>query len=171
MSFFYSTSQTLTKTDSLNIAFKAKLITISDYGISDKKEILNDLSIQELEFLNTTYKNFIFMKIKFNQPYRKIKSDTFLVMKECYYYLGFNIKTSQYYRIGGFNFNSIDSLIIDIETHEPDDFNFDNNPYIQEIDLNCLYEYHNTKPKKRLKKNISCFKNCISVKMFFIGSN
>ena len=80
--------------DSVDIEFKAKLLTVSRYGVSAKELISNDVENQKIIYLKSEYKNFIFLKIKFEQPYRLDDDSEKISFGHCNYYLSYNKKTA-----------------------------------------------------------------------------
>lgn len=145
--------------DSTAIAFKAKLFTVSEYGLASKERILQDIDEQEIEFLKTTYKTFIFMKISFSQPYRISESTKSTLIRNCFYYLAFNKISSRFYRIGGFDNLDIDNFFEDIGGSGEIIFTFEGEE-IDKLDIVCLYEYYKMNNKERSKKGFHCIKNC-----------
>lgn len=147
--------------DSCAIKFKANLLTVSEYGIASKQTILNDIESQEVEFLKTKYKNFFFLRIRFSQPYRTSESGFQTLDRDCYYYIAYNIRDKKFYRLGGFDSIDIDSFINDLQSLESNNIiDWEERNEIQEIDIDCLFDYYNLSPKKRLKRKFKCFENC-----------
>ncbi|WP_143569889.1 hypothetical protein [Tenacibaculum agarivorans] len=147
--------------DTVSIAFKAKLFTVSEYGVSDKNQVIKDIESQKIEFLETKYKKFLFMKILFSQPYRLINSSVNTLERNCYYYLAFGIDDSRYYRLGGFSNLDVDSFFRDLELREEGIFtDIDNGKEVDGIDIYCLHEYYKMNHKKRFRKGFNCFENC-----------
>jgi len=145
--------------DSTAIAFKAKLFTVSEYGMAKKQLILKDIENQNLIFLKTKYKHFLFMKISFSQPYRLPNHEIQMLVRQCDYYLAYNTFDSKYYRLGGFDSVDIDSFFKDLKLREG--YIFKNNcNEISEINIHCLYSYYSMKHKKRIKKGFKCFSKC-----------
>ena len=148
--------------DSVSIAFKAKLFTVSEYGIADKNQIIKDIESQGVTFLKTKYDNFVFMKIDFSQPYRLPNNHTQTLYRDCSYYIAFNVSNSMFYRLGGFDKIDIDSFFEDLKASEGiifKDFGATSNE-IEDIDIHCLYNYYSMKKKKRRKKGFNCLVNC-----------
>lgn len=149
------------KIDTSAIGFKAKLFTVSEYGISNKNQILKDIEEQEITFLKTQYENFIFMKVDFAQPYRLPQDHTQTLKRDCSYYIAFNTIDSRYYRLGGFDNLDIDSFFKDLELRESTVFkDIAEGKEIEGIDVYCLHEYYKMNKKKRLKKGFKCLDNC-----------
>lgn len=147
--------------DSTAIGFKAKLFTVSEFGISDSNEILKDIENQKIKFLKTQYLNFIFMKVEFEQPYRMPDNRTQTLSRECNYYIAFNIVDSRYYKLGGFNTLEVDAFFEDLEMREGTYFkDISGGNEIEEIDIYCLYEYYKMNQKKRFRKGFKCLNNC-----------
>ncbi|MNK08446.1 hypothetical protein D3C87_263840 [compost metagenome] len=155
--------------DSTSIIFKAALFTLSEYGVANKEQILKDVENQEIAFLRTKYKHFIFLRIKFLQPYRLgegLSENT--LIRDCYYYVAFNNKDKKFYRIGGFDNLNIDDFIHDLDSVEKDYIlDWNNRNEIEGIDIDCLYNYAKLNKKERLKKGFTCFENCTSVTKLF----
>ena len=150
------------KIDSASIAFKAKLFTVSEFGSSTKEQILSDISNQDLTFLDTMYKNFLFMKISFSQPYRLPNNHTQTLYRYCDYYLAFSVKNSRYYKLGGFDSIDIDAFFKDLKLREGFVFKdfAEGGREISGIDIYCLHDYYKIKKCKRIKKSYTCFENC-----------
>ncbi|MBO6879079.1 hypothetical protein [Winogradskyella sp.] len=148
--------------DSLSIGFKAKLFTVSEYGIADKDQILEDIENQKIKFLNTKYDNFIFIKVYFSQPFRIPGNRTQTLYRDCSYYLAYNTLDPTFYKLGGFNSVDIDSFFTALKANESSifkDFGAKSEE-IEEIDIHCLYDYYKMKKKKRFKKGFNCLDNC-----------
>lgn len=156
--------------DSTSIKFKAALFTLSEYGIASKGQILKDIENQETIFLKTKYKHFLFLRIKFSQPYRlsDLSENTFI--RDCYYYIAFNKKNKKFYRIGGFDNLNIEDFIQDLDSVENDyliDWNDRNE--IEGIDIDCLYNYAKLSKKEKFKKGFTCFENCSNItRLYYI---
>lgn len=155
-------AQELRKQDSINILFKAKLLTTNEYGINHSKEsILRDIEQQNATFLKTVYKNFVFIKVEFTQKYTLLNERTIARFGNCSYYLAFNSKISRFYRLGGFDTLNIDDFINDVNgTEETGIFNGFEGGEIEEINIDCLYDYSQLSLRKRRKKGYSCIGNC-----------
>ena len=149
------------KIDITAIAFKAKLLTVSEFGVSNKNQILKDIENQKITFLKTKYENFVFMKVDFNQPYRLPIGRTQTLKRDCSYYIGFNVLTSVFFRLGGFDTIDIDDFFTSLKANESPIFkDIEEGEEIQDIDVYCLYEYYQMSKKKRLKKCFNCMDNC-----------
>lgn len=147
--------------DTLAISFKAKLFTTSEYGISDKEQILKDIENQKIQFLKTQYENFVFMKVDFAQPYRIPQESTQTLNRDCSYYIAFNVTNSIFYRLGGFDKIDIDSFFEALEVNESGIFkDIVEGKEIEGIDIYCLHEYYKMSKKKRLRKGFKCLDNC-----------
>lgn len=149
------------KVDSLNIMFKAKLLTTSEYGIFDKETILNDIQNQKAVFLNTVYENFLFLKIDFSQPYRASDNTIETLIRNCSYYLAFSKIDNRFYKLGGFNLIQVDDFFKDLIQREELVFKqSSNNILVEHFNISCLYDYYKMNDKKRKKKGFECVKNC-----------
>lgn len=157
MSFIVN-AQVLTAKDSLNTAFKAKLLTVSVTGIAERDMILKDVESQHVSFLKTSFKNFLFLQVQYSQPYR-LNQNISIQFVHCSYFIAFNIKQFEFYRIGGFDSDDIDKFMEDLWNQESVELFLETEP-IKEVDFNCLSEYSRLSKKKRLKKKLSCFKCC-----------
>lgn len=148
-------------TDTTAVAFKAKLLTISEYGIADKNQILKDIENQKITFLKTKYQSFIFMKVDFAQPYRLPTGSTQTLKRDCSYYIAFNLSNSIFYKLGGFDTIDIDSFFEALEVNESGIFkDIAEGNEVEGIDIYCLHEYYLMNKKKRLKKGFTCLDNC-----------
>lgn len=153
-------AQSLTQNDSIAILFKGQLFTISEYGVASKDKILKDIENQKSDFLKTKYENFLFMKITFNQPYRLLNQNLSTLVRNCDYYIAFNIKQSRYYKLGGFNKIDIADFFDDLKINEKSLFPDGKGEEIKDVDIHCLYNYYRLSEKKRNKSKFDCFGNC-----------
>lgn len=153
-------SQKLSKRDSTNILFKAKLFSISEYGIANKEEIMKDIEEQKAVFLETLYEHFVFIRVDFSQPYRQLNHSILTLNRECSYYLAFNVLDSRFYKLGGFGTVDIDDFFNDLKLRELTVFKGISGSEVDGIDIHCLYEYFELSKKKRKKKGYTCFDGC-----------
>ena len=165
MNYVCYSQESISKIDSATVAFKAKLFTVSKYGISPKDSVLSFIENQKLIFLKTSYKNFIFMKIEFSQPYKLSNGSETILLGKCNYYLAYNISASKYYRLGGFDnvdiddfFNALNAKVSSIYVDDKRMTNVEYE-YIEEIDIFCLARYYKLSKKQRLKTKY-CLGNC-----------
>lgn len=101
------------------------------------------------------------MKIKFSQPYRTSDNSELTLDRNCFFYIAFNIIKMKFYRLGGFDSVNIDDFIKDLESQEGVNvIDWVNGNEIEEIDMDCLYEYFYLSKKKRLKQKFTCFESC-----------
>jgi len=156
--------------DSVDIEFKAKLLTVSRYGVSAKELISNDVENQKIIYLKSEYKNFIFLKIKFEQPYRLDDDSEKISFGHCNYYLSYNKKNKIFYRLGGFDYLDIDEFFQDLKKIEVTDF-IGYSEVIGEIDINCLYKFYKMNSRKRGKNKSLCFLNCNEQIIILGGKN
>ncbi len=152
--------QSLSKQDSLDVLFKSKLLTTSEFGIGKKDKILNDIDNQDATFLKTAYKNFVFIKVNFSQKYFKLDRSVSMLKRPCSYYLAFSIKDSRFFKLGGFENPDIDDFFKYLEWREKQIFYGISGKEVKGIDIYCLKEYFELSSKKRSKKGFNCFKNC-----------
>lgn len=157
-----SSAQELTKRDSINIAFKAKLLTTNEDGISYSKEsILQNIEQQKTTFLKTIYKNFVFIKVECSQKYNLLEGGTMTRFGDCNYYLAFNTEFSRFYKLGGFDTLDIDAFLAKLGASEKMGiFNRLDVGEIEEIDIDCLYNYSELSLRKRRKRGYSCLGSC-----------
>lgn len=153
-------AQDIDEQDSLKIIFKAKLLTVSEYGIAGKKTILEDIERQNARYLKTIYENFLFIRIDFNQPYRQLDHNIYTLNRDCSYYIAFNKKDAKYYRLGGFEIVDSKDFFEDLELREGIIFNDIPGNEVEEIDMHCLYDYNELSEKKKRSKNFDCFISC-----------
>lgn len=161
-------AQNLKVIDSTSIAFKAKLLSINKQGVSDIKSMLDQVDNKQIKFLKTKYKYFEFLKIDFTDLYYEAKvyiNEEDLIGQalfgSCSYYLAFNKVNAKYYKLGGFNDLDIDEFFYDLEDLEIFIFkDLEGGNEVEGIDMYCLYNYYNLKPKRRLKKGYNCFSKC-----------
>lgn len=152
-----------TKIDSVSIVFKAKLFTVSEYGIASKEDVIRFIQSQDLIYLKSSYKNFIFMKIDFEQPYTLSNSRIQSLLRNCSYYIAYNNIDSRFYKLGGFETQDIDALFNDLELRELDTFVSLNGNYVEDMNMYCMYEYFKMNKRKRKRKGYSCFTKCSEV--------
>lgn len=157
--------------DTSNIAFKAKLLTLSRVGVTDSISILNNVLSQDVHFIPNRSENIILLKIKFDQEYylgsSKSRKGWF---GSCNFYLAYNDITKDFYRLGGFDSEDIDAFFVDIQTSKSKldtyDFLFNEDfseVVYEDINISCLQEYYKMKPKKKNKKGLTCFEKCSDV--------
>lgn len=147
--------------DTTAIAFKAKLLTVSEYGIADKNQVLKDVESQKITFLKTKYENFIFMRVDFAQPYRLPEGRSQTLNRDCSYYIAYNLTDCRYYKLGGFDSLDIDVFFKELKLREGTVFkDIEEGKEIEGIDVYCLHEYYLMSKKKRLKKGFTCLDNC-----------
>lgn len=151
-SSIFSQMNSLTKDDTLGIEFKARLLTLEREGLPNKKYILENLEEREVLFLKTNYDNFIFLKITGNPPVGWYKNSF------CNYYLSYNKKTRVFYKLGGFDLLDLDSFFEDLSHNELSMWEFETD--VEEINLECLYEYYILPEKKKNRKKINCHCKC-----------
>ena len=147
--------------DTASVIFKAKLLTLSEYGLTDKKQLIEDIEGQNAKILKSVYDGFIFVKVDFNQPFRAGEGVTKMMIRNCSYYLAFNTYNYEFYKLGGSNEIDIDRFMPVLLINEAPIFrDFENGNEIEGIDIFCLHEYYELKKKKRLKKGYHCLENC-----------
>lgn len=164
-------AQVLSKQDSINILFKSKLLTTSEYGITGKLEILKDIDTQKATFLNTFYKNFVFIKIDFSQKYFRLNQDTSTLIRPCSYYLAFSVKDSRFFKLGGFNSTDIEGFFKYLEWREDKIFNGISGNEVEGVDIYCLQEFSELSVKKKCKNKSLCFENCDDVTKLQTNTN
>ncbi len=153
-------SQSLSTKDSTNILAKSKLLTVSEYGIANKEQIMMDIEGQKAVFLKTLYKDFVFVKVDFSQPYRNLDYSTSTLNRVCSYYLAFSIKDSRFYKLGGFREVDIDDFFRDLKLRELTIFQGISGDEVADIDIYCLHEYFELNEKKRKKRGYKCLDVC-----------
>ena len=150
-----------TKIDSAAISFKAKLFTVSEYGLASKERILQDIEEQDLKFLPTKLKNFVFMKVSFSQPYRFNENGERSLFRNCSYYLAFNLTSLQFYRLGGFDNLDIDDFFDDCSFHGEILFSLeDDGDNVSGLNLLCMIKFLEMSKKERFRKGFRCSCNC-----------
>lgn len=102
----------LSETDSLNILFKAKMLTMITSGISDSQRIISNTTRQHAEYiLNDTFSDefnltqYLFIKIYFNQAYlfeTENVNHSLGTFNNCCYIIGYSIEKAKFYRLFGF---------------------------------------------------------------------
>jgi len=101
---FTTFSQSNEKIDTNLVEFKAKLFTLSVYGLPhDSTNILEEISKQKVERLNIPKGGIIFFKIKFDQKYLKGTSRYIELLGSCNYYIAYNHQMVKFYRLGGWD--------------------------------------------------------------------
>lgn len=162
-------SQKVEELDSVSIAFKAKLLCVNRNGVADIKTVLDQIDSKKVRFLKTKYEEFLFLKIEFtdkvtyNKAYLNQELMGVGLFGSCDYYLAFNKKNGNYYRLGGFECLDIDKFIKDLTSQEFNIFkDIKEGKEIEGVDIYCLYEYYQLKPRKRQKRGFECFPKCSS---------
>lgn len=100
--------------DTSGVAFKAKLLTLSECGLASKKELVQILERQKVSFLKSDYKKFLFLRVRYNQDYQASKSVVSLNGNPCYVYFAFNISELRFYRLTGFRDPEVDDFFKDM---------------------------------------------------------
>ena len=144
--------------DSTAVLFKAKLLTISKYGIANREKIINYVDSQNAIFLNDPFDSFMFIKVDFGQPYTLSDGSIVLALGDCSYYIAYSIFDNRFYRLGGFEFNDIDEFIKDLIISEA--YFGSQEDMDEEINLACMYENYMKNKVKNKKKPYTCFDNC-----------
>ncbi|HRJ31910.1 MAG TPA: hypothetical protein PLV21_00065 [Cyclobacteriaceae bacterium] len=113
----------IAQVDTSRVVYKAKLLTISRFGITDSISTLNTIQSQSSHLLKSNSSEFIFIKIKFDQPYDiLLKQDSsnrgFSWFGHCYYYLAFSSSKGKYYRLGGFDVSDTKDFLKDVKEIE-----------------------------------------------------
>lgn len=146
------------KKDTIDIAFKAKFLTTSIYGIPDKENFIQEIQKQKLEFI--TYKesnNFVFMKIKFDQKYTDFYRNAHTAwLGNCFFFLAFNKEKSKFYRIGGFDVLDIDEFMMDLSDEVKYLDYYVDERLTKEIPISCIETYYNVSTKE-VEEGISLF--------------
>lgn len=150
--FLFSQENNSRKIDTLNITFKAKMLTLERQGVINKNYLLKSIEERNVDFLRTIYSNFLFLKVTGKPPIGWYKN------QYCSYYLAYNIKTQMFYRIGGFDFLDINNFFKDLFEREVPSMNF--NDDVVGLDLECLFRFYILPTKKRLKKKNICYCTC-----------
>ena len=156
--------------DSSAVKFKAALLTVSEYGIASKEQILKDIESQKITFLKTKYKSFVFLEVDFSQPYRTSDNSRLTLNRNCRYYIAFNIVKKKFYKLGGFDDIDIDDFIKDLELIESINISdWEDKNLVERINVACLYNYFYLNKRQRLKQGYKCFENCSNkTKTFYI---
>ena len=139
--------------DTSAVLFKAKLLTISRFGLADEKTTLKDITEQEAVLLYSPSENLLLIRVDYSQ------SD---LLGECSYYLAFNKTTSTFYRLGGFDTLDLSDFFEDLT---PDDYQIYDLDFLEEseIDFTCLAKLAELPPGKRIKRKHECFPKCSDV--------
>lgn len=146
--------------DSSSVAFKAQLFTVSEFGIAKKDSIIKYISSQKTTFLKTLYKDFMFIKVDFSQPYTQSDGSKLTLFRNCSYYMGYNKRNSTFYRLGGFDVVDVDIFFNDLKLSDGIMFYTFDDGEIEGMSVQCLYSYYQLSKKKRIKRGFHCFDKC-----------
>jgi len=135
------------KPDTTAIAFKAKLLSLSECGLSSKQELLRILERQKVSFLKSDFKNFLFLKLRYSQDYQGSKRVVSLNGNPCYVYLAFNISELRFYRLTGFRDPEVDDFFKDMINSGNSETDF--NSGVETLDMAFLYSYYKLDIEKR----------------------
>lgn len=142
------------------VAEKAKLLTISRFGIANKDSIWSDLQKQKLWFIPNKSTNILLMKVRFEQKYRHGNNQSTLWIGGCFFYIAYNKKTFKYYRLGGWDTVDAFDFFNDLP---PEDYSrlLLDEKLKENIDFYCLLEYSKwPRKRKKQKKTCPCSKIC-----------
>ncbi len=143
-----------------DISFKAKLLTVSRFGIASPETIIGDVNAQKLTFLTPDTSRIVIMKIEFGQHYFRGEKNLTTVLGQCFYYVAYNREQYKLYRLGGFDASDAKEFFEDIKAHEFIMLTSDEK-ITREIDLVCLSKHvKQTKPRNQGKKQ--CVIDCSS---------
>lgn len=150
------------KTDSKDIAFKAKLLTLDRHGVLNEDKLLEDITNQKLEFIEyNDFSNWVFMKIDFNQIYGNyIDNNSILWLGNCSFYIAFRNENSKFYRLGGFDALDINDFIKDLRQDIEYIPILSNENLNEIIDINCMESFFEMTEKKKFKKGYQCYSPC-----------
>jgi len=142
----------------LNIEQKAKLLTVSEYGITNSEIILEEVLNQDLKYIDFGYENFLFMEITLNQSHwygygkQGIAENLY-----CERLVVYNKKNHRFYRIFRDNYNDVHELVNDIYSYELQPLSFISNRNDDSIiDLFCVFDF----VKDKGSSNFDCISNC-----------
>lgn len=158
-----SSGQDRIEIDSADIEFKAKLFTISEYGIAKKDDVIAYVENQKTLFLKSGYKKFCFIKINFGQPYTLSNGHERNLIKYCSYYIVYNTEDCIFYKIGGFDTNDIEAFFYALELREPDIFSSLVWNKVEGFNMDCLYETFSKNIKRKKKIKYTCFQKCSEI--------
>ncbi len=160
----------LSKTDSLNIAYKAKLLTTSRLGLADSITIHNSIQNQKVHFIKNPTESVFFLKIKAAQKfYGGNKNTSTGQFGHCNYYAAYMSSLNKFYRIGGFDSIDIDDFFNDLESYQVmldgmkllNDFDYLFNE--NKMNLLCLMDYYDMNLRKRRRERFKCFNKCSEI--------
>jgi hypothetical protein len=130
-----------------NIEQKAKLLTVSEFGVADPKIILEEVFNQKLRYIDFGYKNFLFMEIVLSQNYWKdSKWNGIANNLYCKRIIVYNKITKRYYNLKRGSSLDVSNLVEDIETYELRPLIFISKGKVESaIDLFCVFEFAENK--------------------------
>ncbi|MBP7540805.1 MAG: hypothetical protein KA802_12840 [Saprospiraceae bacterium] len=139
-----------------NIAFKAKLLTLNRYGLTDSSNIMQQVLNQRLKYYyNIEIKNFVFIEINHSQVYSYTTneglSETFYAVG-CSYFLAYNLHEAKFYRLFGFDISDYSEFKETVS-----ELKFQNFDLYSDL-LNYLSDIYSTCQNK--KKIYKCDCNC-----------
>lgn len=136
-----------------NIIFKAKLLTLSQHGVSDKEKLITDIDNKIYEIYEEF--GFIFIKIKGYYFCEDLNYLYTVNWCDCNYYISYSKKKDIFYLLGGFKQNDIKEFNKEFQSY--------NNIYLENynIDDEVLNKFLIFIYDKKIKKAKKCFENCI----------
>jgi hypothetical protein len=162
--------------DSVQIMNKAKLLTISKYGVENYESIIEKILSQEAYLYNTDLPDYLIINIKSNQNNPiKIKGVNGEINKycgenlndsldiSCNYVIVFSNISYRFFKIKGFDICELEAL----ERELDESIYLINQVFsnkllaITSIDLDCMYSTYGEE-KKHKKKLLDCYKKCDS---------
>ena len=127
---------------------KAKLLTITNFGICHPAAIIENALAQKIEIIpedevmasmKMCKKQFIFMKITFSQKFLVCDSINVidrLLLNKCEYIIAYNFKLVKFYRLNGFIGSDFVEFYEDLQ--KTSCFSY----YPEDIHFECLYKYY-----------------------------
>lgn len=159
----YSCDKKVFENSLSNIEKKAKLLTISEFGIANPELILEETINQELKYIDFGYENFLFMEVILTQNHW-LDSNSQIISKNlyCKRIIVFNKITKRFYPLRNGSSLHVKELIDDINLFEKEPLKFIDKQRTNNssIDLFCVFEY----VKNGSHAQFNCIENCYQYK-------
>jgi hypothetical protein len=129
-----------------NIEEKAKLLTVSEFGVANSDLILKDVLSQKIDYIDFGFENFLFMEIILTQNHW-LDSDSQIVSENlyCKRIIVYNKITKRFYPLRNGSSLNVKELINDIYHFETEPLKFISKQRTNNssLDLFCVFEYVN----------------------------
>lgn len=164
--FGKTSAQNRLEIDIDNIIFKAKLLTIANYGLLGREEIVDTIQNQK-HFLYKPNEDYIIIKILHHQPFEvrykngKLYNSCENHFSNCEFVVIFSFKSYTFYRIKGFEINDFLSLYNEANSSTYTIYGLftDEILSVTHLDLQYLINKY-VKKNRRLKKKYEYCNQC-----------